>query len=217
MLVVEGRQAALGRQIIGVLRRRVLAAVDAAGVAELRRVGDRLRPGVGAKERNSLAKALLQPREQRVIIRLRRMRQIIDLPDRNRIADHRDVAGEWRIRRILHAEVRPAGIDRAQAGVGVVGLDVLLELESQSGQVAHFEHRAAGQLTLNREVPLHAVAGALIGSIPAAWICTGPTTFAPKGFRLRYCGMKLLLLRVCAMLLGRPAANRNSGLASLLA
>src|SRR5206468_9557031 len=73
-----------------------------------------------------------------------------------------NVAGEWRIRRILHAQVGPARIGRAQARVRIVGLDVLLQLDAQGGQVADFEHCVPGQLTLDREVPLQTVAGALV-------------------------------------------------------
>ena len=46
---IEGGQAALGAQVEGILRGRIFAAIDAAGVAELRGVGDRLGEGVGSQ------------------------------------------------------------------------------------------------------------------------------------------------------------------------
>ena len=162
MRVVEGSEAPLGRQVERILRRRILVAVDAAGVAELRGVGDRFRPCVRTQERNPSAEPPLQARKHRLIIGLRRVGQIIDLTNRNRIPDHVDVARERSVRRILHAEVRPPRIRRARAGVRVVGLNVLLQFESQSGKVSNFEHRASGQLALDREVPLQAIAGPLI-------------------------------------------------------
>ena len=52
-LGVEVCQAALRRQIEGVLRRRILAARDAARIAVLRRIGNRFRPGERVQQRNS--------------------------------------------------------------------------------------------------------------------------------------------------------------------
>ena len=87
-LGVEVCQAALCRQIEGVLRRRILAAGDAAGVAVLRRVGNGLRPGEGIQQRKAGVEAALQPRGEGVVVALRRMREVVDGAHRHRSAGH---------------------------------------------------------------------------------------------------------------------------------
>ena len=75
-----------------------------------------------------------------MVVRLRRVRQVVDESDRHAVARHAHVAREHRTGRKLQAEVRTARVDCSSAGQRVVGLNVLLQLQAQVGHVTGFDN-----------------------------------------------------------------------------
>src|SRR5262245_50270463 len=74
MTDVERSEAALGLEVVGVLRGRIFAAASTAGVSELRRVGDRLGERIRTENRESVGEAALETQQQCMVVGLRRLR-----------------------------------------------------------------------------------------------------------------------------------------------
>ena len=104
----------------------------------------------------------LAANEQRVVVGLRRVRQIVDEADRDGVADYVNVAGERGTGCVDDARVRTPGIDGAETGLRVVGLYILFELEPEGSEVADLEDDVLRQFTLYGTVPLKHVAVALV-------------------------------------------------------
>ena len=97
-----------------------------------------------------------------MIVRLRRVRQIIDEAHRNAVSYYVHVGRKLRARGVHHPLVRPSRIHRTQARLRVIGLNVLFQLDTRASHVPGFQRDLAAKLTLNGEAPLQRVTGALV-------------------------------------------------------
>src|SRR5438477_7849817 len=92
-----------------------------------------------------------------MIVGLRRVRHVVDETYRDAVAGDIHVGGELGSGRKLQALVRPPRVDSAQAGLRIVRLDVLLQLEPEARHVTRLQGDLTRQLPLDGERPLHGI------------------------------------------------------------